>query len=325
MKIKSLLIRLSFLIIGLVALYFIVSSFGLNNYINIILSASPVFLLLALLMPLIEGLSDGTQLWLVCKSTDIKISWKDTYWINLWGRFIANFQRVVAMVVVIDSISINTKVTHTESTSRFGLYYAITLIVRVFATGIGVAYFMSIVSEQYQLLVGGFILFVLIFCIIFLLSVFGSEVIKLKISKIFSKIPIINGIINNLTQIKVTQPKKIIFTVFVLAIVNWMAVSAQWYFISCAIGYPINYFFFMSSVSLLSLPQLIPMLPSAIGVYDMVVALGLSTMNVPMIAGLSFTMLERITSTGADSFVVSQPQYLRFFKERMKNGKNEKS
>ena len=322
---RKTLIRLGFLIVGLVALYFIVSSFGMSNYINIILSASPVFLILALIMPLIEGLSDGTQLWLVCKSTDIKISWKDTYWINLWGRFISNFQRVVGMVVVIDTISVNTKISHTESTSRFGLYYAITLIVRVFATGIGIAYFMSIVSVQYQQIVGGFILFVLLCCILFLLAVFGSEVIKSKISKTFSKIPIVNAIVNKLTQIKVIQPKKIIFTVFILAIINWMAVSAQWYFISSAIGYPISYFFFMSSVSLLSLPQLIPMLPSAIGVYDMVVALGLSTMNVPMVAGLSFTMLERITSTGADSFVVSQPQYLRFFKEKMKNGKNQKS
>jgi hypothetical protein len=49
---------------------------------------------------------------------------------------------------------------------------------------------------------------------------------------------------------------------------------------------------------------------------------GLYIINTTLVAGLSFVMLERITSIITNLFAVLQPQYLRFFKERMKNGKN---
>jgi uncharacterized membrane protein YbhN (UPF0104 family) len=310
------LIKILFLFVGLGMLYWTVSSFGVDNYFNIILSASPIFLLLAIFTPLIEGFSAGMQLWFVYKSTDTKISLKEMFWINQWGRFISNFQKGVGIFVVIDSIAINSKISHVDSTSRFGLYYSVTMIVRAVATGLGIAYFMKLVPIEYQVFVALGILGIFLCAVFLLLIVFGSEVIKFKISEICNKLPLVNKVVNNMVQIKVTQPRSTIFYAFALATLNWLLVSAQWYFISMAIGYPIDYVFCLASVSLLSLPKLIPMLPSAFGVYDMVVAIGLSTANVPPIAGLSFAMLERITSILANSFAVLQPQYLRFFKEK---------
>ena len=310
------LTKILFLFAGLAFLYWTVSLYGINNYINIIRNASLLFLALAVMTPLIEGFSSGMQLWFIYNSTDVKISIKDIFWINQWGRFISNLQKGVGIAVVIDSIAINNKISHVDSTSRFGLYYSITMIVRAVATGVGFFYFMMIVPPEYQWIVGLGILGVALASTLLLLIVFGSSLIKFKISKFCNRLPIVNSVVNNMIQIKVTQAKSTIFYAFCLATLNWLLASAQWYFIAQAIGYPIDYIFCLAAISLISIPKLIPLVPSAFGVYDMVMSIGLSTVNIPPVAGLSFAMLERITSTLANSFAVLQPQYLRFFKEK---------
>ena len=310
------LTKIIFLILGLAFLYWTVSLYGIDNYIQIIRNVSIPFLALAIVTPLIEGFSSGMQLWLVYNSTNVKISIKDMFWINQWGRLISNVQKGVGIVVVIDSVAVNNKISHVDSTSRFGLYYSITMIVRAVTTGLGFAYFMMIVPPQYQWIVALGILGVGIASTLLLLIVFGPQVIKSKILKFCNRLPLINSVVNNMTQIKVTQAKSTIFYAFCLATLNWLVSSAQWYFIAQAIGYPIDYVFCLAAISLLSIPKLIPIVPSAFGVYDMIVSIGLSTASIPLVAGLSFAMLERITSTLANSFAVLQPQYLRFFREK---------
>jgi uncharacterized protein (TIRG00374 family) len=315
---RKFLAQLLFGALGLGLLYWTITSFGVDNYKTIIFGASPFYLFLALLMPLIEGFSAGLQLWIVYKSTGINISLKDMFWINQWGRFISNFQKGVGIFAVIDSVTINSGISHVESTSRFGLYYSITMIVRGIATGIGLAYFLKIVPIGYQGIIMFCIALVFFGAIGLLLTVFGSNRIKTFIRSTLGNIPILGRIVNNMSQIVVTQPKTAIIIAFSFATLNWVLVSAQWYFIAQAIGYPIDFAFCLASISLLSIPKLIPILPSALGVYDFVMALGLGVANVPAVAGLSFAMLDRLTNIASNSIAVLQPQYLRFFNKKEK-------
>jgi len=312
---KKTLIRILFGFIGLGVLYWTISIYGVENYVDIFIKASPLLLLLAVIFPALEELSASFQLHEIYRSTNIKISFKDMFWINQWGSFLGDIQKGVGVLVAIDSISLKSGISHVESTTRYSLYYATNIVIRAFATTVGLIYFMNILPSDYKSLS---IIVIIIFSILsvgLVATVFGSKSIKLLITSTLGKVPLIGIVINNMVKIEVHETKLVIFKLFILGLFNWTFASLQWYVISYAIGYPLDYWFCMSAISILSLPKLIPFIPSALGVYDVVIMAGLGTVSVPAFAGLSFAMIERITDIVSNSIAVLKPEYLRFFND----------
>jgi len=317
---KKTLLNILFGLIGIGVLYWTVSIYGMDNYINVFLKASPIFILLAILAPLAEEISASYQLKTVFKSTNMPLSFKDMFWIELWGSFLGDLQKGIGIFVIIDSIAVKAKISHIDSTSRFSLYYAVAMIIRAVATGVGIFYFMRVVPVQYQSIVMFFIILVFLGAIGLLLTVFGNKTIKSLIIKVFGKVPIMGKIVNNMVQIDVKEPKTTILTLFALGTFNWIMSASHWLFISYAIGYPIDFWFCLATVSLISLVKLIPLFPSSIGVYDLALAAGLGVVNIPVYVGLSFAMIERFTDIASNTIAVLKPEYLRFFKDVGKNG-----
>lgn len=305
--------QILFSIVGVGVLFWTVYSCGTQNYIDVFLHMSPGLFVLALILPVLEEISASLQLHKVYQSTGIPLKLWDMFWINQWGSFLGDLQKGVGVAVAIDSISLKTKTSHVDVAGRYSLYYAVVMIVRALATAVGFVYFLRIVPVEYQSVVVFFIGLVCFASAMLLLAVFGTAETKVMLIKIFGCIPILGRIAKSMTDIRVTESLGVVLYMFVFAMLNWLFASLHWFVVSYCIGYPIDFRFCMAGISLLSLPKLVPFLPASIGVYDVVVMAGLSVVNVPAFAGLSFAMIERLTDIASNSIAVLKPEYLRFF------------
>jgi uncharacterized membrane protein YbhN (UPF0104 family) len=305
--------QIIFLIVGLVVLYWVIAPYGIDNYIKVFTGISPVLFLLALILPSLEELSASFQLHTIFNSTGVDIKFKDMFWINQWSSFLGDIQKGVGVLVAIDSISLKSDTSHIDTASRYSLYYVTNIVIRAFATSIGFVYLLNLVPENYKTFFIGIIIFFVVASFGLTFTVFGNSWIKGIVRSTFGKIPLVGKIANSMADIEIKETKNTMAKLFVFGLFNWIFASLHWFVIAYAIGYPLSFWFCLLTISVISLAKFVPFIPASLGVYDFVVMIGLGSVNVPALVGLSFAMIERITDTLSNSIAIIKPEYLRFF------------
>ena len=312
MKSRDVIKLLVSTLVGLALLCYTVTIFGVDNYLKLFSGLSIPILFVCCITVFLDVVFVSIRVCKIFRAAGVKLGFYDSLWINLWGNLVSIFQKGLGLILTIDSISLRTKTSRSDTTSRFSIYYAVDMIVRVFATALGLLVFYPFIPSIYISVFMLFIIGLLVASILVFLAAFGNINIKNLFNTLTAEIPIINGIVKSLTVVNVDKARSTLPFMFFVSCLSWLITGVEWTLISYAVGYPLSFTFCLLSCSVLSLARLTPFIPTGLGVFDTIMALGFGLANLPSTLGLAFAMIDRLDDVIIYSFALIKPSYLRF-------------
>lgn len=184
-----------------------------------------------------------------------------------------------------------------------GISFFVKVVTAMFAIVYFSAYFVSQEATSYVLMAS---VLPLLFVVLIAVALYTS-----LLNKLFSKIPVVRGLLGNIVHMQETVREisfRRILDFLAINVFGWFTISAQWYFLSQAMGLDLTYLDALMLQPLLSAVMFFPFTPSGLGVTEggsaLLFTLILSNMS-PLeasAAGVAFILLVRVNSIFVDSF-----------------------
>jgi len=306
------------ILFGGLILWVVMTQYNLTevSYIQQIMNIKITYWLCAFVFSIVTYLLVALRFNYLLKYTNIHVGLSSLWWSQLWGGLVGIFQKGIGSLIVINSISKQTGVSKSEIANRYLVIYAVDLMCRGLGLGVGAIVISQAFPETRNsgIIIGSLV----VLCSIgYLVSVAGPKTIRELKQKIILRLPFKS--LHNIFDDKHYNggPKPILIVTF-FSFLIWITSALKWMLLSFAIGYPLSFLFCFVVINVANMFKLIPIIPTSLGIYDLVVVFGFSIGALSPEAGLIFAMLDRITDLVLYSTALIKPQYLGLIKSEIK-------
>ena len=298
--------------LGIIILILIFSSIDLNALVKAILRIRIGFLILAIIAYFFLDLVLSYRLYKSLNFIGYKISWKETFWIHLFGMLLSNVTPGRAGYIGLTYLlKKKKKVPISESMSCLGTIESIELIVKAITAIFGLAFIIIFTKNQTLLEFGLIGIAIILFMSCTFLLLCWKE-IKI-LNKVVETLPFFGKkVMQMIGEFKGASKKlksKVLF-IGIFSILGWIARGIEWTFIgyACNINLPFYVFFLLHPI--LTAIRYVPLTPAGIGMFEGITILGFKIFDVPMENALLLSFFDRIDNVIIDVIAIKEMKYV---------------
>jgi uncharacterized membrane protein YbhN (UPF0104 family) len=285
MNYKSIIKYAVAILLFIIVLYWV----GFQSFINSLSSLNLWFFGLAIGVYAVLVTVWATKIYYSYRKVGVKVSFKDAWWINLWGMLGNIFQQAVGFTFQIAASKVLLKDAVSKLSGILIAIQSIEVMMRLAVTAIGMLLFSSLFAGMS---VWAFVAMGIIGIIPLLFLIFAFFRQKTPVKQIYEAIParvrkFTDKFIDDLPPLKKGLP-----ILFGLTLLGWVIRSVEWLVLSYAVGYPLPIMVCLFVSSPLLFTKIVP-IPMSLGVYDFSVSYILQFFGMPTSAGVLFAMLDR--------------------------------
>lgn len=299
-------------IFGIFFLYLVFQIIDFERLTRIIWKIEIHFLLLAMFVYFCLDLLLSYRLWKCLSTIGHKISWRETFWVHLFGMLLSNVTPGRAGYVGLTYLlKKKKKVPIHHGLSTIGTIEAIELIVKASTACLGLSLIVYFTRTQVLVLLGliGIAVILAMSCIFLFLC--WKEVESLN--RLVEKVPFFGKrvmvLIKGFKSTSVALKSKSSF-IASFSILGWLIRGIEWTFIGLACGINLPFIIFLLLHPILTAIRYLPLTPAGIGMFEGITLLGFSVFGIPLENALLLSFFDRIDNVVVDLIAIKEFKYL---------------